>query len=323
MVIDKNQHGVKKYDMCSKDHFLVVKGICILAALIAAFCQAYLGYQKAVMIVYIASSAFVLCSGFGVAESYRRKGTLIHFWENKMLKLWIPSVLVLLAMNLLTKKNYTSWIAQSPLGLKGDILYVIMSGYAVFWLAYRVLESRKTRITVIFVVAAAALILIPKTLSVRYQVLAFPVGILLSQINWKRKVMHAPWWGKLLMLVAGIVTSAVCWFLAKKLQIPVVQPALWATSFIAIALSLILVTYYLQKLMLGVFAPFGMMAYGIYLTYEDVFKIFAGKKDWRIYVVMFAAIFGAAAAITWVRFLILRGNQKLRKRNKTRLKGKR
>lgn len=322
MVLDRNQHTIREYDMCSKDHFLAVKGISILAALIAAFCQDYLGFGRAVMIVYIASSVFVLCSGFGVAESYRRKGTLIHFWENKMLKLWIPSVLMLLAMNLLIKKNYTSWIAQSPLGLKGDLLYVIMGGYAVFWMAFRALENKKARIIVIFAVAAAAFVLIPKSISIRYQILAFPVGVLLSQINWKKKVMRSNWWVKLLMLAGGIVTAAGCWFLATKLQIPLVQPLMWSASFIAIALSLIMATYYLNKLPMGVFAPFGMIAYGIYLTYEDVFRIFAGKKDWRIYIVMFAAIFGAAVAITWVRFLILRGNQKLRKRNKTRLKGK-
>lgn len=313
---------ITKFDLCARAHFDIIKGISILVSLIALFCESFLNVPYGKPVVSIAAAVFVLCSGFGVAESYRRKGSLIHYWENKMIKVWLPSVVIVVGLTAALEKNMVSWISQSPVGLKGSWLHLIFGEYAAFWLVFRMVQNRNARLTCLFLCSAAAFALLPETLDIKPHVFAFPAGVLLSQIGWKYKVMKAGWGKKILLLALCLAAAAVGGIIAAMVKLPYAGTLAWSVCTLAAALSLLLVTYYLQKIpVFGVFAPFGMISYAIYLTYDKVFALFAGQKDWQMYVALVAVVFVVAAVVAWLRQQLINWNQKMRRKGKAHLKG--
>lgn len=322
MSSNKKINYIREFALCDRDHFWILKGISILAVLIAVFCEAFLKIGDSSPITHMAATVFVLCSGFGVAESFRRKGSLIHYWENKMIKVWIPSVVIVVGLTAALEKNMVSWISQSPVGLKGSWLHLIFGEYAAFWLVFRMVKSRNTRLICLFLCSAAAFALLPETLDIKPHVFAFPAGVLLSQIGWKYKVMKAGWGKKILLLALCLAAAAVGGIVAALVRLPYAGTLAWSACTLAAALSLLLVTYYLQKIpVFGVFAPFGMISYAIYLTYDKVFALFAGQKDWRMYVALVAVVFVVAAVVAWLRQQLINWNQKMRRKGKAHLKG--
>ncbi len=313
---------ITKFDLCDRAHFDIIKGISILVILIALFCESFLNIPYGGIMIHMAAAVFVLCSGFGVSESFRRKGSLIHYWENKMIKVWIPSAAVVVGLTAIIDKNMVSWISQSPLGLKGNWLYLIFGEYAAFWLVFRTVKNRNARLACLFLCSAAAFVLIPETMDIKAHLFAFPAGVLISQMGWKHKVMGAGWGSRLLLLAGCLAAAAGGWILASIISLPYAGTLLWAVCYMAAGMSLFLVTYYLQKIpVLGVFAPFGMVSYAIYLTYDRVFMMFAKQQDWRMYLALFAVVFAVAALAAWLRQLLINWNLKMRRRNRTPLKG--
>lgn len=322
MASKKQEYYVKKFNFCDRNHFWILKGIAILAALIAVFCQSFLRVGNSGPITQMAAAVFVLCSGFGVSESFLKKKGLVHYWENKLIKVWIPSVVIVLVLNIIEEGNIASWIANSPLGFKGNLLYVIFGGYAVFWLMFQLADNKSVRLIGLFVIAAAAFFLVPKTVGIQSYVLAFPVGVLLSQTGWKRAISKAGWGIRILALAICLILAVGCWLLADILVIPYVQMLIYSVSCISVAIALMLVTFYLQKIQIwGVFVPFGIISYGLYLTYNGVFAMFTGKGNIEMYAVLVIVVLAVATAVTVLRELLISWNYKMRRKGSAHLKG--
>ena len=322
MASKKQEYYVKRFNFCDRNHFLIVKGMAILAALIAVFCQFSFKIGNSGAITQMAAALFVLCSGFGVSESFLKKKGLVHYWENKLIKVWIPSVTVVLVLNIIEEGNIASWIATSPLGFKGNLLYVIFGGYAVFWMMFHLSDNKSIRLLGLFTVAAVAFFLVPETMGIQSYVLAFPIGVLLSQTGWKRAISKARWGIRILVLAICLIITVGCWFLSAILVIPYVQMLIYSVSCISAAISLMLVTFYLQKIQIwGVFVPFGIISYGLYLTYNGVFTMFTDKGDIEMYVILFVVVLAVATAVTVLRELLISWNYKMRRKGSAHLKG--
>lgn len=322
MASKKQEYYVKKFNLCDRNHFWILKGIAILAALIAVFCQSFLKIGNSGPITHMAATVFVMCSGFGVSESFLKKKGLVHYWENKLIKVWIPSVVILIVLNIIETGNIASWIATSPLGFKGNLLYVIFGGYAAFWLIFQLADNKSVRLVGLFAIAAAAFVLIPESMSIRVCIFAFPVGVLLSQVGWKRAVSKAGWGIRILALAICLILAVGCWFLADILVIPYVHELIYSVSCISVAIALMLATFYLQKIQIwGVFVPFGIISYGLYLTYNGVFAMFTGKGNIEMYAVLVIVVLAVATAVTVLRELLISWNYKMRRKGSAHLKG--
>lgn len=313
---------VKDYGLCDKDHMNVVKGISILAALTALIANTY--YQVANMkyIINTAMAVFAFCSGYGVSESCNRKRGLVHYWENKMIKIWLPSLVVLVVNSLVERGNALSWIANSPLGLSGKMLYLIFGGYAAFWIMFHMSEKRSARLIGIFVIAAAALFLIPQRWSIRYAVLAIPAGVSVSQLGLKYKIRTFKWSSKLLSVLVCAIVAAGAGIAAFIIQVNYISAALWNVAYLAVTLLLLLLTWIGSNIpVLGIFAPFGIASYGFYLMYESILGLlngdFTGKKMFIVLVLLCVT----AGVFTVLRELLIVWNRNMRRRGKTHLKG--
>ena len=239
---------VKKFELCDKNHFYVVKGISVLAALAAFIARRY--YQVANMsyIVHAAIVVFAFCSGYGISESYNRKRGLVHYWENKMVKVWLPSLAVLVVASLAERGNALNWINNSPLGLSGSVLYLMFGGYAAFWLMFQISDKRNTRLIGMFVIAITAFFFIPQKWSIRYALLAIPVGVMIPQLGLKYKVRKWKWAGKLLSVLVCAIVAIGTGIAAFIIQADYVSAALWNVAYLAVAFLLLLLTWIAREL---------------------------------------------------------------------------
>lgn len=313
---------VHEFNLFDRDHFKIVKGISMLAAIIAYFCAVFYGIPNLRWIGHVASVVFVLCSGYGVSESYIRKRGLVHYWENKMIKVWIPSLVVLVVFSIINNKNGVQWMVKYPTGLKGSVLLLIFGGYAAFWLIFHLFDKRIARTIALFVISVMAFFFIPDGESVRNLVLAFPLGVLCSQYGWKRIIRNYTWKGKTVLVLACSAVAALTWILASYLEIAYLEELLWGISYTAIAAGLLFVTYFAQEISIfGLFAPIGFISYALYLIYDEVFALLTKPVQWRMAAIIFMILFASATAFAWLRELLIRWNRDARRKNKTRLKG--
>ena len=313
---------VRKYEFGDRDHFWVAKGIAILAALIAWFCGTYLGVRNMPLITRSATALFILCSGFGVSESYLKKRGLFHYWENKIVKVWIPSLIILIGLALIQGNMFIIWIPQYPVALKGDLMYVIFGGYIVFWAAFKFIPNRTARMLTLFGAAAVAFVFIPEDFSAKGQLFCFPVGVLASQMVWKRKIRNYKGGGKFLLLISSLVLAAAAYFAVRQVEIDYLDTLLWSVFYMSAAIAVLVLVWLLQPVpVMGIFAPVGMAAYMLYMLYDSIFDLWQYGDGWRILVLTVVILLVSAGVLTWLRELLVRWNKNMRRKGKTHLKG--
>ena len=115
--------------------------------------------------------------------------------------------------------------------------------------------------------------------------------------------------------------AVVGWFLTGIITLPYCQTALWSVTYTAIGVFVIFGVYFLKAVPIwGVFVPFGMASYGLYLLYEPVMAMIKGSS-WRIAAIIAVILCVGAAILTVLRELLIHWNRKLRRTKTPRLKG--
>lgn len=315
---------VSKFEFGDRDHFSVVKGIAVLMALIAWFCMEYLGVSKSNMlsIIHSATALFVLCSGFGLSESYLKKRGLFHFWENKIVKTWLPSLVVLMIMSLIKGEHALNWIQTYYVALKGNPMYVIFAGYIVFWTTFKFIPKRTARVLALFGASVIAFVFVPESFPAKAHLFCLPVGVLISQMGWKRKVRSFTGKGKFFLLISCLALAVIAWFVSRQVVVPYLSTVISGVFYMAAAASLIVLVWLLQAVPgLGIFGPVGTSAYMLYLLYDNVFELLKPGADWRVFILVVVILFVAAGVLTWLRELLIRWNKNIRRRGKAHLKG--
>ncbi len=312
---------IRKFDFCDRGHFMIAKGFVTFLGL-AAYILECLGTPQFRVMRQIAMALFLFCSGFGVSESFERKRGLYHYWENKFIKVWIPSLIALIIVYTVKYLKPIIWIGDSPLGLKHELLYVVFGNYLVFWLLFSFFESKAVKVTGLFLVAVAVFFFVRP--SIRPYLLAFPTGALISQAGWKRSVRKFRWRGlsAIILISGGIAVGG--WLLQEMVATVYVNGLLKSVMLISGAIFVGTVIYALQIIpIFGAFAPFGYMGYIMFLIYADVFKMVLGndKNDWRLYMLAVGALVVISLVGSWLINRLAYLNRELRNRSKTHIKG--
>lgn len=127
----------------------------------------------------IGVALFLILSGYGVSESFKKKGTN-KFWKNKLIKLWIPYIIILTIVSIYRQKNIDIHLILQFLCLDSPYWYIsfLLYNYALFYICHkiRVLYPRKY---ILFGVLAAGLFLFDTRIRTE-QMLCYPCGMLLS-----------------------------------------------------------------------------------------------------------------------------------------------
>lgn len=311
---------VTDFSLFDRDHFEIVKGISAIIYVLVYLAVSYLDIQWAEPFLGLSAAICLLCSGYGVSTSFVRKDGLQHYWENKAVKIWIPSLVAVVIEALAVGNNAVSWIGNNPMALRGWFLYLLMAEYAVFWVIFHYVENKNSRLVLLFIAAIAGFFLVS---DIRYAQLmhCFPLGVLVSQLNWRNTLKSLSALKKL-GLCAILLALAVGGFFLQGMFSGYLQWAFSAICWTFGAAALILGIYYLRGLdIFGIFAPVGRIGYALYLLTPAVLYLLRRWMTGYQMLAVLAALVVICALYSWLREQLIYFNKKMRHRKQSRLKG--
>lgn len=309
------------FSLLSREHFLIVKGIAVLVALVAYILMKFYGMSSLGPVIGAANATFLFCSGFGLSESRKFKGSLIHYWENKIISVWIPSLVQMIICSLIFGDGIVGWTDKSTIGLSGYFLYILFGFYAAYWLAVTFFEEEKLQVVTVFALAAVAFFLL-KERQYADQLLAFPVGVMISTLHLREKLRKCKTVTRFILTGVFAALAVGGYFLGMNMTAGLAYNAVWMVSRTATALLLVFGVGYLQWIpIFGVFAPFGLIAYGLYLFHEDILGMVKKNNVSEGLVISLVVLIASASVFSWLRTTLINFNKKMRRRKKTHLKG--
>ena len=185
---------------------------------------------------------------------------------------------------------------------------------------FRFVEGKTKQLILLFLAAAVAFYFVSDN-PFGQQVFCFPVGVMLSQLEWRRPLKYMATAGKIL-LCAGLLVLAVGMYLLRSILGPgMLLDGVCAVMGLSAAAFIFLGVYYAKAVpIFGIFVPVGYIAYALYLLYRPVFVMLSGFTDKYLLVVLLILV-AVSAVFSWLCFLMVNFNSKMRRRRKTHLKG--
>lgn len=311
---------VTNFDLCDQAHFDILRGISITLWLVSLICVNYLDMVWLEPLGAISMALCMLCSGYGVSQSFIRKGGLIHYWENKIIKVWIPSLVCVVVFSYLIYDDLIFWVGSNPLAFSGWQLYIVFAEYLAFWVIYTYIENDNARLICLFLASAIGFAVVQEQ-SFSQQLFCFPVGVLFSQLGLRSKARHlsVP---KRLLLCGALLMLTVAGYLLRDLFTGYLANAINAVFYTSAAALIILGSYYLMKIpVFGIFVPAGNVAYCLYLIAPYMLYLLRNWMTGYYILAVVLVIAVIAAVFSWLRELLIMYNRKLRQSKNTRLKG--
>ena len=284
----------KEFSLCDQTHFLIIKGISILVIVLVHLCNRYLEFAYLSPLAGAAVAVFLLCSGYGLSESYEKKNGLGGYWVNKITKIWLPSFLKLSFISLVTLSGIYSWLTEYPLFLYGWYLQVLFGEYLVFWVLFRFVKSKKLRLCGLFAASAVAFLLIDSQLYAE-QMLSFPLGVAFSQLGLKDKVSGWKIKEKILLIAGCAVVAAGSFVLRNRFQQHQVFNLIWMLFKLSLAILICMLPWILRKVpVFSMFIPLGEISYMLYLINNNVLALLDGRVTWYAVVLVILILLVAA-----------------------------
>lgn len=311
---------IKSFRLCDENHFLIMKGIAIFLVMVAYVSVAYFQTYVLAQLAGVGSIIFLFCSGYGLSESFLWKKGLPHYWENKIVKVWIPSLVSLIIISLLNGGTGITWVEQSPIGLSGWFLHMLFACYLLFWLVFQYVEGKATPVAILFAAAAIAFASIEQQTYAEV-LAAFPLGVLVSQLGLKRKLRELGLKGRLLVCALLLAAAVGGYVLATGFDSGWICNLCWLVSKTAMACFLIYGVFCLQKIpVFGLFGLLGTLSYAIYLL-KNVLSLICQPGDWETVGIGLAVLVVAASVYSWLFTQLHLWNKRVRRKKNPPLKG--
>lgn len=185
----------------------------------------------------IGVSLFLLLSGYGLAESFKRKG-LTDFWKNKFSKIWIPYIIVLIALTFIARSDVNWWqLLFEAVGINSRFWFVsfLLYNYLLFYVCYKSTRIYEYRY---FLMGVFALCIFLFDNRIRAeQALSFMSGVFLS--DYKNVITSKLANTKLLWLYQSVLLFVAVVALGTK-QIPMVRLCMEQHSIIQNTIELMI-----------------------------------------------------------------------------------
>lgn len=209
---------------------------------------------------------FLLLSGYGLNESYKKNG-LERFWSKRFIRLWIPYAIVICILTLIDGHTFKWFILniclfQCPFWF---IKYIVI-WYVIFWFVSRFTPNYRNEILL-----AIGISLIFLTYGVKgEQALSFPIGVILS--NKKKKLEF----GKIKIdskYIFGLFFLGITFLILKQIG--------WYRSIE----SKILINFINLPIKLGIGLFLTLILNRVSLLRNNRFLIFSGLISYELYMV--------------------------------------
>lgn len=258
------QEKLKDFEFCDKTHFGIVKGIGIILVVLVHLTNRYSNFTILSPIAGAAVAIFLLCSGYGLSESFKYK-KFNNYWSGKVVKIWLPSFIQVSIIALVGMVGIKAWLTYNPLFLYGWYLQVLFYDYTLFWVIFKFVKKENLRLLLLFTISIVTFILVNSQIHAE-QLLCFPIGVAFSQLNLKDKVVKFSRTKSALVLILFVSIMVGVWLLRNSFQHYILFNAVWHIFKTSLAIVVIYGTYLFRKIpLLKLFIPFGSMSYALYL----------------------------------------------------------
>ena len=242
----------------------------------------------------------MLCSGYGLSESFEHKQGLNNFWSNKIVKIWIPCFLKLSFFAIVFSKGIRVWLTDHPLFLYGWYLQVLFAEYLVFWVLFRFVENKAVRLIGLFSASLVAFLCIRSQLYAE-QLLCFPLGVAFSQLQWKDIMQNWKRQKKLLLMAGCFATAAAAFLFRNRFSNELLFNAVWLLFKLSIAILVCFLPYYLRRIRIfSIFIPLGVISYMLYLINNDILSLLEGNAYWYTIIATLLLLLVSATAFKWI-----------------------
>lgn len=262
------------FDLFDRTHTMILKGIAIAIIVLVHFSNLYFGLIPS----FLAASGvaiFLICSGFGVNESWNRSQSstkIYNYWKNKLVYIWFPYLIVLLFSVILNEAYGIEDFVFGAFLLKIRICYgwylqFLFASYIIFFLAVYLSQRFRNKHLKYWILGIASMgcLWLPNGIYAE-QAASFLVGVLISDFRLHKKTY--PKWS---LIVIGIVVYIGLLFVKLFVKQPyILDNSLWLLIKLTMALWLIHTTYVMQKYYnTYVFQKLGWLSYALYLLHGN------------------------------------------------------
>lgn len=266
--------NVQSFGMLDRRHTAILKEISIFIIVVSHFSNLYSGIVPS----FIAASGvalFLLCSGFGLNESWNRSNRdrkYINYWKNKILGVWLP-YLVVLAIVVIFNPAYdiTHFLRGSifmeniiPYGWYMQFLFAWYIGYFIAGVLTDWFHCKTVKYLVLGFISLVAFLL-PKQLYAE-QALSFLLGVVISDF-----CLHKKTYPRKTVMICGLLLYGFLLILKVFVKEPhVLDTAIWLLAKVVLAVWLLYATFYLQKFSNQAYwVKLGALSYAFYLIHGN------------------------------------------------------
>ena len=192
--------------MISKELSNFFKGLAIILV-VFSHCIATFGIRYATPLGGIGVAIFLILSGYGLNESYKKKG-LENFWKNRLIRVYIPYLIIVIINQIIMHEGIKKFLSNIFLVNTPNFLWFIkfiLLNYINFYVINKIVKHKILRY-LIWILFSILVFLMGSSLQAE-QAFTFFIGIMLSDNqnlfnNYKgRKVLIN---GLLFILLAGV-----------------------------------------------------------------------------------------------------------------------
>lgn len=299
----------------SKDHFLYVKGIAILAVIVSHIGN-FSGKTWFTPLGGVGVAIFLFCSGYGVMTSYYRNGLKL-FWRNKFTSIYLPFVIVEIVAAVIYKHSIHNVLLEllffKRLNPFGWYLQYLVVCYFLFYIITKLISDVRFRFAIWGILAILSFIFFPNLQG--EQTISFISGLVIAERIHDNRIVFDY---KKTLVLGGIAVILSVGFLAIKQLSTVREQTHYLITFINLilkssaAIGIICITSYWTPLYRCVMLV-GSISYSLYLIHGYFMKIISNNVFGNYYInscVMLLLSFTVAIGLNMIVKRMKKGKKK-------------
>ncbi|WP_428909464.1 acyltransferase family protein [Niallia sp. Krafla_26] len=294
---------VNGFSHLSKKHTDILKGIATVLIVISHIAN-YRGFSILIPLGGIGVALFLLGSGYGLNESFKRKG-LDNFFKNRLLKIMIPYWIMVIFYWVLNFETISlnsflgSLILVNRLPFMWFIQYIFI-WYLIFYLSKKIFNGSKG--TLFLLIMGLILVFIFKDTTWGEQSFSFTVGVLLSQYQKLKNYLSVnTYQSSLVFLLLGIIFSGL-FFMMKIKGLDTINNY-WVMSIIQtlmkVSLSIFIIqfTYCFKNYLYTALVTVGLYSFEIYLSHTLIIEMTRSDNQYYLLIVFFIVVIALSVGI--------------------------
>lgn len=262
----------------NKNHTDIIKGLAIVLVVVSHIANVN-GLPILIPLGGIGVALFLICSGYGLNESFKRKG-LNNFLTNRFLSIMIPYWLIVCFNTLLNYNKFSIGEFVGALFLVYGVplswfVYYILLWYLIFYFSKKFLNDKNGMLMLL--VTSLMFLFLFKDTTIGEQSFSFVFGVALSQLkNVKALFITKKNQLTALFFVIGLIFS--CVFLLLKLKgfdsdsDYLLMNVTQLLMKLPLGVFIIQVTHIFKSFILRGLMTIGTMTYEVYLTHAQVLE---------------------------------------------------